>query len=226
MAVDELKLIGTPGSLFCSRVEWALALKGVKYEYIEENLLNKSSLLLQSNPIHKKVPVLLHSGKPVVESLVILEYIDETWKDYPMLPKDPHERAMARFWAKFVDEKCIFGVWEAYCAEGEEREKAIEAAHGLLAIVEKQIHGKQFFNGQQIGYLDLVIGWMTHWLSVMEEIGCMKLLDQDRYPALKKWTEDFIRVPAIRESTTAREIVFNYFQATIDYMRSLAATKA
>lgn len=123
--------------------------------------------------------------------------------------------------------QCIFGVWGAYRAEEEEeKERAIEAAHGLLAIVEKQIHGQPFFNGQHIGYLDLVVGWMTHWLSVMEEIGCMKLLDQDRYPALKKWTEDFIQVPAIRESTTGREIVFNYFQATIDYMRSLAATKA
>ncbi|KAL3529221.1 hypothetical protein ACH5RR_008543 [Cinchona calisaya] len=226
MAVDEVKLIGTPGSIFCSRIEWALTLKGVKYEYIEENLLNKSPLLLKSNPIYKKVPVLMHNGKPIVESLVILEYIDETWKYNPLLPQDPYERSRARFYAKFVDEKCIYGVWGTYSAEGEEKEKAIEAAHELIAIIEKQIEGKKFFNGEQIGYLDLVVGWMTHWLSVMEEIGGMKLLDQDRYPALKKWTEDFIQVPAILESTTAREVVFNYFQGTIDYMRSLAAAKA
>lgn len=49
--------------------------------------------------------MLVHNGKPVAESLVILEYIDETWQENPLLPKDPLEKSTARFWARFVDEK-------------------------------------------------------------------------------------------------------------------------
>ena len=101
----EVKLIATPQSFPCARIEWALKIKGVEYEYIQENLMNKSSLLLQSNPVHKKVPVLLHNGEPLAESLVILEYIDQTWKHNPLLPQDPYEKALARFWSKFIDEK-------------------------------------------------------------------------------------------------------------------------
>jgi glutathione S-transferase len=101
----ELKLLGVWTSPYVIRVRVVLNLKQLPYEYVEENLSSKSALLLGSNPVHKSVPVLLHGGRPVNESQVIVQYLDEAFAGPSVLPADPHERAVARFWAAYVDDK-------------------------------------------------------------------------------------------------------------------------
>ena len=103
-----MKLLGTWYSPVVARAKIALRLKSVDYDYFEEDLFgSKSELLLKSNPVHNKVPVLIHNNKPILESLNIVEYIDETWNASgpSILPSHPHDRAQARFWSAFVDDK-------------------------------------------------------------------------------------------------------------------------
>ncbi|MES6669700.1 glutathione S-transferase N-terminal domain-containing protein [Cutibacterium acnes] len=77
--MKDVKLLSVGISPFGVRCRIALDEKEVKHEYIEENLKEKSELLLKSNPVYKKIPVLLHEGKPISESLIIVEYIDEVF---------------------------------------------------------------------------------------------------------------------------------------------------
>ncbi|KAJ1426163.1 Thioredoxin-like superfamily [Sesbania bispinosa] len=167
MGSQEVKLLNILLSPMCRRVEWALKLKGIDYENIEEDIFNLSTLLKELNPVHNKAPVLVHRQKPIAESLIILEYIDETWNQYPLMPHHPHQRALARFWANLADDKLAKGSWVAIMrSSGDEQEKKVKEVREVMEKLEEEIKGKKFFGGDNIGYLDIVLGWITCWLPI------------------------------------------------------------
>jgi glutathione S-transferase len=106
-APKEVKLFGAAISGYCTMVHHALRLKGVAYDYVEIDLKNKSEEFLEVNPVTKKVPTLVVDGKPIPESLVILQYVDETWKEPPLMPQDAYLRSKVRFWADFFYQKVL-----------------------------------------------------------------------------------------------------------------------
>jgi len=58
------------------------------------------------------VPTLVHDGKPVIESTLICEYLDDTFPTPPLIPADPWQRNRMRLWSKMVDEGLFEGVTE------------------------------------------------------------------------------------------------------------------
>ncbi|KAF9664472.1 hypothetical protein SADUNF_Sadunf16G0022300 [Salix dunnii] len=202
----EVKVFSTWSSPFALRVIWALKLKGVEFDTIDEDLSSKSPLLLQYNPIHKMVPVLVHNGKVICESLVILEYIDEIWKQNPLLPEDPHQKANARFWAKFGDDKVSSSIWsDVLMKEGKEQEEGISASMENLKYLEEEIRGKKFFGGETIGLADIALGWLAYHLVIFEETLGLKLIDQEKFPSLAAWKQEFANAPIIRENWPDRD---------------------
>lgn len=102
---EEVKLLGRRLSPFSTRVRIALNLKEVAYEFVTVEIFGqKSEILLESNPVYEKIPVLIHHGKPICESMIILQYIDDVWARNPsILPSHPYDRAIARFWVTYLD---------------------------------------------------------------------------------------------------------------------------
>ncbi|XP_077212789.1 glutathione transferase GST 23-like [Tasmannia lanceolata] len=213
MAGEGVKLFGMWASPYVLRVIWALKLKGIEYEYIEEDLSNKSPLLLQYNSVYKKVPVLVYGQKPVAESLVIIEFIDEMWKHNPILPEDPYERAMARFWAKFVEEKCAAAIFGAFSKLGEEQEKFVKEAKENLRTLEEGLKGTKFFGGETLGFVDVVAGSHAFLFRVIEEIIGIKIIEEESLPLINKWFEDILDFNIVKESLPSRDKLLVHIKA-------------
>ncbi|XP_054781759.1 probable glutathione S-transferase [Prosopis cineraria] len=209
---EEVKLLGIVGSPFASRAEIALKLKEVEYEYVHESVNKKSDLLLKYNPVHKLVPVLIHNEKPICESLVIVEYIDETWNNngHPFLPSDPHQKALARFWSKFIDDKVTPAVFKAAWNPNEkEREKCVEESMDALKALENEVKGK-FFNGGSIGLVDIAGLFVAYWLPVVQEAGGLGWFNGEKFPKLEKWSYEILNHPTIKLALPPRDDLLAY----------------
>ncbi|CAK9136357.1 unnamed protein product [Ilex paraguariensis] len=202
---NEVAVFGTWASAFCTRVEVALKVKGIPYEFVEEDLTNKSELLLKYNPVHKKVPVLLHKGKAIAESLVILEYIDQHWNHTPkLLPEDPYQRAKLRFWTNFYDQKLLPSSLPIIMSKDREQEKAIENFSALLKVFEegiiKDFPGKLHFStGETLDYLDIVVGTYACNYRAFHDVVAI-IIDPAKHPVFLPWVNALKDHPLMKET--------------------------
>ncbi|KAM5586574.1 putative glutathione S-transferase [Rosa sericea] len=207
---DEVVLLDYWLSPYAMRLRIALALKGIEYERKEEELNNKSPLLLQSNPVHKKVPVLIHNGKPICESVVALQYIDEVWNDKaPLFPSDPYLRSQAKFWADYVD-KTISGfarkLWSG--AKGEEMEAVKKDLFDCLRLFEGELGDKPFFGGETLGLVDLALLPFASWFSVHDKFGTFSL--EAECPKIPPWVKRCFQMESVSESVPSPDQLYDY----------------
>ncbi|KAL0336287.1 UNVERIFIED_CONTAM: Glutathione S-transferase U17 [Sesamum radiatum] len=228
-----VQLLGSWASPFSNRVELALKLKSVEYELVEEAFyVSKSDRLVKANPVYQKIPVLIHDEKPVCESLVIVEYIDEAWtgKGPSILPSDPYERAIARFWAGYIDEKWFPTMKQLETASGDEEKFAVvgKVLEGFALLEEafaKCSKGKAFFGGDEVGYLDIALGCFLGWVKVAEIIGGGKLLDESKFPGLAGWAERFLSHDVAKDILPDALKILEFF-GKVQAARAAAATTA
>lgn len=103
--------------------------------------------------------------------------------------------------------------FNALCSLGEEREKAIKLTIEALEKLEGELKGKEkFFGGDSLGYVDIAIGWISHWLPSWEEAGSIKLLDPLQFPATSSWMKRISNHPVIKDNLPSRDRMLLYFQ--------------
>jgi maleylacetoacetate isomerase len=123
-----MKLYTRWQSVACWRVRWALRIKRVAYDTVHPPPLNWEQepenrivilradgsppppdlsgefvALPELNPMNQVPMLVLDDGRVLTESVAIIEWLDETTPDPPLLPKDPWQRARARMLVQLVN---------------------------------------------------------------------------------------------------------------------------
>ncbi|KEH38379.1 putative glutathione transferase [Medicago truncatula] len=205
---NEVVLLDTWFSMFGMRVKIALAEKSVKYECKEENLRNKSPLLLEMNPIHKKIPVLIHNGKSICESAIIVQYIDEVWNDKAsFMPSDPYERAQARFWFDYIDKK-VYATWRTMWLSEEEHEERKKELISIFKTLEEILGDKTFYGGATFGFLDIGLIPFYSWFYTFETYGNFKF--EVECPKLMAWVKRCMEKESVSKTLPDEKKVYDY----------------
>ncbi|XP_058762945.1 probable glutathione S-transferase parA [Vicia villosa] len=186
-------------SVYAMRVKIALEEKRVSYECRQEDFQAKSSLLLETNPVHKKIPVLIHNGKPICESLNIVEYIDEVWNHKPsLLPSDPYNRSQAKFWGDYIDKHVYSIRRKIWLGKGKEQEESKKKFIECLKTLEDELGDKPYFGGDEFGYVDVALIPFTSWFYTYETYG--KLSIEEECPKLVAWAKRCMEKESVAKS--------------------------
>ncbi|HCP01154.1 MAG: glutathione S-transferase [Alphaproteobacteria bacterium] len=102
----KLELYHSDHSTCSQKVRICLAEKGLDWDshvlhFSSGDHLTPEYLKLNPNGV---VPTLVHNGEPVIESSVIVEYLDEIYPEPSLSPTDPLLRARLRSWMRYMEE--------------------------------------------------------------------------------------------------------------------------
>jgi glutathione S-transferase len=168
---------------YAARARIALAEKGVEFETVEIDLSDRPAWLYEKNPAGR-VPVLEEDDRPLPESAVIMEFLDERYPEPALLPADPADRAHVRCLIfrddEFTDPYYAFRRGEGF----EEFDTQLRRFDAMLAE-------QPYLGGAEYSLADIAfVPWV---MRARDMLG----VDFEPYPALAAWLARLEERPAI-----------------------------
>ena len=163
--MTDVVLLEHPLSPYAQKLKIALTEKSVPFEVRTPDAIGSGQSTFVDDNFRLEVPVLYVDGRPLFDSTVILEFIEERWPEPRLRPADPWAAARARTVEEVCDthyEAITWGLSEIRNfrrATGEQAE-AMQARAGeqlgrLNAWLERELGDAPWFGGDRFGWGDL-----------------------------------------------------------------------
>lgn len=185
--MEKIELITAEVCPYAQRTHMTLIEKRLEFERREVDLANKPDWFKKVSP-YGKVPVVKIGDQVVWESAVINEFVDESFPDKPMMPKEPYRRALARIWIDYCNTRWIDHTYDLLyekdeAKQDELRAKVIEDLRYIEFEGMAKLSDGPFWLGSEISLVDLTyypfferFGALTHYRGVQIPDDCLRLI--------------------------------------------------
>jgi glutathione S-transferase len=194
-----MQLVSHPICPYVHRAAAFLKEKGVAFDWRPVDLQRKPDWFLALSP-RGKVPVLVtDDGTAIFESVVILEYLDET-NGMSLLPADPLERARHRMWIEISNDLMTGHYKVATAATPADRAAARRALRDTLERFEQVVRGP-WFDGDTLSLVDFAAGPALVRIERIDRWLDLSLFDG--LPKVAAWARAVVERPAFRDTMVA-----------------------
>ena len=197
-----LKLVSFDICPYVERSRIALLEKGVPHEVELIDLADKPAWFLEVSPMGR-VPVLLVDGRPIFESMIINELVNELYPDPPLFPSDPVARAEARGWIVFANDAVMPAGGAAMLAvaggaTGEALAKPLATLRDALGKLEQQLaRGGPFFLGPDFSLVDASFAPFFRRWRLAEGWGAEDARVLAAFPRVAAWADAMRARPSV-----------------------------
>jgi RNA polymerase-associated protein len=133
--------------------------KGMDFEVIDVDLMNKSEDVAAINP-YGKVPVLVERDLVLYEANIINEYIDERFPHPQLMPPDPVMRGRARLFLHRFEQEIYSQVEPIEHGVPKVADKARAIVRDNLTQLSQILTAQKFLLGDEFSMLDVAIAPM------------------------------------------------------------------
>src|SRR6476646_8026744 len=197
-------LIGQYDSPFVRRVAIALRLYNLPFEHRPWSTFGDADKIAPYNPLRRVPTLVLDGGEALIESMAILDYLDELACPAKALiaPRGPERRHALRICALAMGlgDKSVSLLYERVLRKDALKlwvERCESQIGGVLAVLEKERAAVKtpYWFGERIGHADIAVACVTR----MSREAHPSLFDAARYPALAAHAAHCEALPPFRE---------------------------
>jgi RNA polymerase-associated protein len=151
-----MKLYSGTSDPYSHRCRIVLFEKGMDFEVIDVDLMNKSEDVAAINP-YGKVPVLVERDLVLYEANIINEYIDERFPHPQLMPPDPVMRGRARLFLHRFEQEIYSQVEVIEHGVSKAADKARAGIRDNLTQLAQILTSQKFLLGDEFSMLDVAI---------------------------------------------------------------------